>query len=253
MAAGGEAFLLALGGLLLALPAATAVKVHKEVELDFFQESLPSGPESGEFLQSFDEEEIFHVDWAQKENVWRLPYFAKHMSFEVQGALGNLAVMKNNLEIMRKRSNQTRAQNVAPSATVYPKDPVELGDPNVLICFVDKFSPPVLNITWLKNGQVASEGVQETGFLSSVDYTFRKFSYLAFVPQDGDVYACQVDHWGLQGSLTRLWNPKVPPPASETPENLLCGLGLTLGILGVIAGPVLFFKARKMNQDRGGI
>nr|XP_020634927.1 SLA class II histocompatibility antigen, DQ haplotype D alpha chain-like [Pogona vitticeps] len=85
--------------------------VHKEAELDFFQESLPSGPESGEFLQSFDEEEIFHVDWAQKENVWRLPYFAQHMSFEVQGALGNLAVMKNNLEIMRKRSNQTRAQN----------------------------------------------------------------------------------------------------------------------------------------------
>ncbi|KAJ7303325.1 hypothetical protein JRQ81_012267 [Phrynocephalus forsythii] len=142
MAGVGGASSLALGALLLALLAAAAVK------------------ESGEFLQSFDEEEVFHVDWAQKENVWRLPALARQMDFKVQGALGNLAVLKTNLEIMRRRTNQTRAQNVPPSATmVYPKDPVELGEPNVLVCFVDKFSPPVLNITWLKNGQqVISEG-----------------------------------------------------------------------------------------------
>nr|XP_020634554.1 HLA class II histocompatibility antigen, DP alpha 1 chain-like [Pogona vitticeps] len=181
--------------------------------------------------------------------------------------------MKNNLEIMRKRSNWTRAQNVAPSATVYPEDHVELGHPNVLICFVDQFSPPVLNITWLKNGQVVSQGVQETGFYSSVDYTFRKFSYLAFVPQERDVYACQVDHWGLPGSLTRLWckqdwekckmnwslpyftlffplpsNAKEPTPVAETPENVLCGLGLAIGILGIVVGTVFFFKALRMNH-----
>nr|XP_020670292.1 RLA class II histocompatibility antigen, DP alpha-1 chain-like [Pogona vitticeps] len=145
---------------------------------------------------------------------------------------------------------------MGPSATVYPRKPVELGDPNVLICFVDKFSPPVLNITWLKNGQVVSEGMQETGFLSSVDYTFRKFSYLAFVPQKGDVYACQVDHWGLPESLTRLWYPRKPTPIPEMPENVVCGLGLVFGVLGIVAGPVLFFKARKMkesNHRRGTI
>ncbi|XP_072844054.2 RLA class II histocompatibility antigen, DP alpha-1 chain isoform X2 [Pogona vitticeps] len=234
---------------LLALPLAQSVEVEDTfMGLDFFHESLPSGGEGGEDLLSFNQEEILHVDWAQKENIWRLPEIGRSSSYETQGALGNIAIMKNNLEITRKRSNWTSAQNVPPSATLYPEDPVELGDPNVLICFVDKFSPPVLNITWLKNGQVVSQGVQETGFLSSVDWTFRKFSYLAFVPQEGDVYACQVDHWGLPETLTRVWYAKEPTPVKETPENILCGLGLAIGILGIVVGTVFFFKALRMNH-----
>uniref|UniRef100_A0ABM5FF76 RLA class II histocompatibility antigen, DP alpha-1 chain-like isoform X2 n=1 Tax=Pogona vitticeps TaxID=103695 RepID=A0ABM5FF76_9SAUR len=212
---------------LLALPLAQSVEVEDTFTgLDFFHESLPSGGEGGEDLLAFNQEEILHVDWAQKRNVWRLPEIGSSSSYETQGALGNIAIMKNNLEIVRKRSNWTRAQNVPPSATLYPEDPVELGDPNVLICFVDKFSPPVLNITWLKNGQVVSQGVQETGFYSSVDYTFRKFSYLAFVPQEGDVYACQVDHWGLPETLTRVWCDRATErhPFSEGhPREILVG------------------------------
>ncbi|XP_078243479.1 RLA class II histocompatibility antigen, DP alpha-1 chain-like [Pogona vitticeps] len=250
---GGGAPPLALWALLLALPAAGALKVHREVELDFFQESFPSRKEAGELMFEFDDEETVHVDWDQKQNVWRLPEMTRFMDFNVQGALGNLAVLKNNLGIMIKRSNRTQAEAAPPSATVYAEDPVELGDPNVLICFVDRFFPPVLNITWLKNGQVVSEGVQETAFYPSVDWTFRKFSYLAFVPEEGDFYTCQVDHWGLQESLSKIWTPKVSPPVSETMENILCGLGLTLGILGIIAGTILFFKARKRNNRAGTI
>uniref|UniRef100_H9GGI4 Ig-like domain-containing protein n=1 Tax=Anolis carolinensis TaxID=28377 RepID=H9GGI4_ANOCA len=83
--------------------------------------------------------------------------------------------------------------------------PVELGEPNVLICFVDQLFPPVLNVTWLKNGQAVSEGVKETGFLPNEDNTFSKFSYLTFVPEDGDFYTCRVEHWGLEGPLTTVW------------------------------------------------
>nr|XP_020634391.1 RLA class II histocompatibility antigen, DP alpha-1 chain-like [Pogona vitticeps] len=231
-----------------------ALKVqHTHTMAEFFLESFPSGEKVGEVVFAFDDEEILHVDRDQERTVWRLPDFKQVAIFEARGALSNLAVLERNLEITMNLTNRTQAQNVPPSAIVYPEDPIELGDPNVLICFVDKFFPPVLNITWLKNGQVVPRGVAETTFYPNVDNTFRKFSYLSFIPQEGDVYACQVDHWALQGSLTRLWYPKVPPPASEMPENLLCGLGLTLGILGVIVGPVLFFKARKMNQDQGGM
>ncbi|XP_066471759.1 HLA class II histocompatibility antigen, DR alpha chain-like [Tiliqua scincoides] len=235
---------------LLALPGAAPLAVEDSfVELDFFQESFPSQKQSGEFLEQHNQEEVFHVDWAGKETVWRLPDFTSFASFDAQGALGNLAVLKNNLEIMMKRSNRSQSQKVAPSVTMYLKNPVELGDPNVLICFVDQFFPPVLNITWLKNGEVVSQGVQETDFYPKADSTFRKFSYLRFIPKAGDFYACKVDHWGLTESLSKVWYSKEPTPIPETLENVICALGLALGILGIIAGTILCFKARQGDED----
>ncbi|XP_078243412.1 H-2 class II histocompatibility antigen, E-S beta chain isoform X2 [Pogona vitticeps] len=96
---------------LLAPPAALAVEVEDAVRgLEFFQESFPSGEDAGEELLEFNQEEILHVDWAQKQNVWRLPEFT-HYGYQTQWALANLAVLKESLEIMMKRTNQTQAQN----------------------------------------------------------------------------------------------------------------------------------------------
>uniref|UniRef100_A0A8C3FF84 Ig-like domain-containing protein n=1 Tax=Chrysemys picta bellii TaxID=8478 RepID=A0A8C3FF84_CHRPI len=79
-----------------------------------------------------------------------------------------------------------------PEVTVFPEDPVELGEPNILICFAVKFSPPVLSVTWLKNGQEVTEGVSETDFYPHQDNSFRKFSYLPFLPSQGDFYDSRV-------------------------------------------------------------
>uniref|UniRef100_A0A670JLT3 Ig-like domain-containing protein n=1 Tax=Podarcis muralis TaxID=64176 RepID=A0A670JLT3_PODMU len=166
---------------------------------------------SGEFLLEFDNEEILHVDWEKKQN----------------GALANIALMKNNMEVLMKRSNHTRALNVAPSAIVYPE--------NVLA--------PVLNITWLKNNEVVSEGVEETDFYPSVDNTFCKFSYLPFVPQQEDIYICQVEHWGTpEGKMEKIW---------QTMKNVLGALGLAFDILSIISGTIIFFKAMRINGHRG--
>ncbi|XP_062829208.1 RLA class II histocompatibility antigen, DP alpha-1 chain [Anolis carolinensis] len=261
--------------LLLALSCPSDVAAEEEanyVELLIFQESFPepgskAAAEAGEYLQEFEGEAIFQVDWARRTVSWNLPDFTRFGSFEAAQGLGVLSVAKNNLEVYMKLSNRTRARNAAPSAKVYTKDPVELGDPNILVCFVDQFSPPVLNVTWLKNGKVVSEGVKETGFLPSADNAFSKFSYLTFVPEDGDFYTCRVEHWGLEGPLTTIWvgrsagtflgsflNPpspiesKGPPSLPETSENVLCGLGLAIGILGIIVGTILFFKAMRMTD-----
>ncbi|XP_053149205.1 HLA class II histocompatibility antigen, DR alpha chain-like [Hemicordylus capensis] len=224
------------------------------VELDFFQESFPSEQKSGEFLQGMNGEEFFHVDWDKRQNVWRLPNIPNYFGFDAQGAVGNMDIIKNNMRVLIKRSNCSQTPNAPPTATVFPKNPVEMGDPNVLVCFVDQFFPPLLNITWLKNGEEVSQGVTDTDFFPSADNAFRKFSYLAFVPQHGDVYVCQVDHWGLPQSLAKLWHSKEPSLIPETKENVVCGLGLAMGLLGIMAGTVLFIKARRMNginQRRG--
>uniref|UniRef100_A0A8B9PSX0 Immunoglobulin C1-set domain-containing protein n=1 Tax=Apteryx owenii TaxID=8824 RepID=A0A8B9PSX0_APTOW len=131
-----------------------------------------------------------------------------------------------------------RIRTWAPEVTVFSEDPVELGDPNMLICY------------WLKNGQEVVDGVVETVFYLCQDHTFRKFSYLPFIPTRGDYYDCRVEHWGLPKALLKHWEPQVPLPVSESTETLVCALGLAMGIVGIIVGTILIIKAMKMNSAR---
>uniref|UniRef100_A0A8B9CVK8 Ig-like domain-containing protein n=1 Tax=Anser brachyrhynchus TaxID=132585 RepID=A0A8B9CVK8_9AVES len=85
-----------------------------------------------------------------------------------------------------------------------------LGDPNILICYVHKFWPSIITITWLKNGQEVVEGVSKTVFYRQVYNSFYKFSYLPFIPTRGDYYDCRVEHWGLPNCCTLLHSSKMP-------------------------------------------
>lgn len=214
------------------------------IQAEFYME-----PDStGEFMFDFDGDEIFHVDIQNRETVWRLKEFGNFASFEAQGALANIAVDKANLEIMMKRSNYTPNTNVPPETTVFPNKAVELGEPNILICFIDKFSPPVLNVTWLQNGKPVTTGVSETVFLPREDHLFRKFYYLPFLPSNEDYYDCKVEHWGLEKPLIQHWEFEALTPLPETTENVVCGLGLVVGLVGIIVGTVLIIKGVRKGQ-----
>ncbi|XP_036731515.2 HLA class II histocompatibility antigen, DR alpha chain [Manis pentadactyla] len=231
--------------ILTSLPESRAVKEdHVITQAEFYMTPDPSG----EFMFDFDGDEIFHVDMEKKETVWRLKEFGQFASFEAQGALANIAVDKANLEVMIKRSNHTPNTNVPPEVTVLPNSPVELGEPNILICFVDKFSPPVINVTWLQNGNPVTTGVSETVFLPRKDFLFRKFHYLLFLPSNEDVYDCKVEHWGLDEPLLKHWEFEAPIPLPETTENVVCALGLVVGLVGIITGTIFIIKGvRKGN------
>lgn len=204
--------------------------------------------DTGEFMFDFDGDEIFHVDRSKKETIWRLEQFGHFASFEAQGALANIAVDKTNLEIMMKRSNNTPNSNEPPEVSVFTQKPVELGDPNILICFIDKFSPPLVDVTWLKNGEPVNTGVSETVFLPREDQFFRKFHYLTFLPSTDDVYDCKVDHIGLEKPLLKHWEYEAPTTLPETKENVVCALGLIVGLVGIIVGTILIMKGvRKGN------
>ncbi|XP_006882106.1 PREDICTED: mamu class II histocompatibility antigen, DR alpha chain-like [Elephantulus edwardii] len=217
---------------------------HVIIQAEFYQ--YPS--QSGEYMFDFDGDEIFHVNMEKKETVWRLEEFSHFASFEAQGALANIAVDKANLEIMRKRSNNTPVDNEPPEVTVLLNHPLEIGQPNVLICFIDKFSPPVLNVTWLKNTVPVTTGVSETVFLPREDHLFRKFYYLPFLPSGDDVYDCQVDHWGLDKPIIKHWEYELPTPYPETKENMVCILGLIVGLVGIIAGTILIIKGTRKGN-----
>ncbi|NXK01096.1 DRA protein, partial [Corythaixoides concolor] len=219
-------------------------------ETEFYQRDEGRQQEGGEFMFDFDGDEIFHVDLQKTETVWRLPEFGTYAGFQAQGALQNIAVDKQNLEILMQMSNRSQDTTVPPEVTVFSEDPVELGDPNVLICYVDKFWPSVVSVSWLRNGQEVTDGVFESVFYPREDNSFRKFSYLPFVPTRGDVYDCRVEHAGLPTALLKHWEPQVPLPVSESTETLVCALGLAVGIVGIIVGTILIIKAMKMNSAR---
>ncbi|XP_040106328.1 SLA class II histocompatibility antigen, DQ haplotype D alpha chain-like [Oryx dammah] len=199
------------------------------------------GP-SGYYTHEFDGDEEFYVDLEKRETVWRLPVFSQFRRFDPQGALRNIAVGKNTLEILIQRSNSTAATNKVPEVTVFSKSPVTLGQPNTLICHVDNIFPPVISITWLRNGHSVIEGVSETSFLSKDDHSFSKISYLTFLPSDDDVYDCKVEHWGLEEPLLKHWEPEIPAPMSELTETVVCALGLTVGLVGIVVGTVLIIR-----------
>nr|BAE96546.1 major histocompatibility complex class II [Macaca mulatta] len=232
--------------LLLSLGGAGAIKAdHVSTYAMFVQTHRPTG----EYMFEFDEDEMFYVDLDKKETVWHLEEFGRAFSFEAQGGLANIAILNNNLNITIRRSNYTQAANDPPEVTMFPKEPVELGQPNTLICHIDKFFPPVLNVTWLCNGQPVTEGVAESLFLPRTDYSFHKFHYLTFVPSAEDYYDCRVGHWGLDQPLLKHWEAQEPIQMPETTETVLCALGLVLGLVGIIVGTVLIIKSLRSGRD----
>nr|AJA40879.1 MHC class II antigen [Muntiacus crinifrons]AJA40880.1 MHC class II antigen [Muntiacus crinifrons] len=210
---------------------------------EFYQSHGPSG----QYIHEFDGDELFYVDLGKKETVWRLPAFGDLTSFDPQRALSNIATSKHNLDVMTKRSNFTPAINEVPEVTVFSKSPVMLGQPNILICHVDNIFPPVINITWLRNGHSVTEGVSETSFLPKSDFSFLKIGYLTFLPSDDDVYDCRVEHWGLDEPLLKHWEPEIPAPMSELTETVVCALGLTVGLVGIVVGTVLIIRGLRSS------
>ncbi|OBS78074.1 hypothetical protein A6R68_19535 [Neotoma lepida] len=197
---------------------------------------------NGQFTFEFDDDELLYVDLGKKETVWRIPEFGQLASYDPQGGLQAIAAAKVNLDTLIKMSNSTTATNKVPEVTVFPKSPVLLGQPNTLICFVDKIFPPMINITWLRNSKSITEGIYETNFLYNRDYSFHKIAYLTFIPSDDDVYDCKVEHWGLEEPVLKHWEPEVPAPMSELSETVVCALGLSVGIVGIVVGTIFIIQ-----------
>ncbi|XP_004624522.2 HLA class II histocompatibility antigen, DO alpha chain [Octodon degus] len=203
---------------------------------------------SGQFTHEFDGEQLFSVDLKSGELAWRLPEFADFSRFDLQNGLVSIARIRAHLAVLVDRSNRSRAASVPPRVTVLTKSPTELGKPNILICVVDNIFPPVINVTWLRNGQTVTEGVAQTSFYSQPDHTFRKFHYLTFVPGQDDVYDCKVEHWGLDEPLLEHWEPQLPAPLPDTTETLVCALGLAIGLVAFFVGTVLIITGTLVSS-----
>ncbi|KAM3864374.1 H-2 class II histocompatibility antigen, A-R alpha chain-like [Diretmus argenteus] len=128
---------------------------------------------------------------------------------------------------------------------IYPRDEVMEEVENTLICFVNHFFPPSIKVKWTKNDIEVTAEEAFIIYLPNPDGTYHVFSTLRFIPREGDIYACTVEHEALEEPQTRFWEFDIRE-TSRGPA-VFCGLGLSLGLLGVAAGVFLFVKGNHYN------
>lgn len=88
---------------------------------------------------------------------------------------------------------------------IYARDELQIGDMNTLICYVTGFYPAPVKVHWTKNGQNVTEGAIVNVPHPNKDGSFKQLFRLQFVPHQGDMYTCTVQHPALDQPLTKIW------------------------------------------------
>ncbi|KAM6960300.1 H-2 class II histocompatibility antigen, A-K alpha chain-like isoform 1-T2 [Tautogolabrus adspersus] len=222
--------------------AVSADVLHEDIHLTACSDS------EKEDLYGLDDEELWFADFKKGEGVYPQPDFVDHNRYTdpYQLALAQQEVCKQNLKLKREAFKDFKEKKVAPSTPiVYPKDEVELGQKNFLICYVGAFYPAPVKIYWKKNEENVTTGISSKPPLLNQDGSLKQFSKLEFTPQLGDIYSCSVDHMALDQPRTRMWEVKQTGPGVG--PAVFCGLGLTVGLLGVAAGTFFLIKGNECS------
>uniref|UniRef100_A0A3P9DP75 HLA class II histocompatibility antigen, DR alpha chain-like n=1 Tax=Maylandia zebra TaxID=106582 RepID=A0A3P9DP75_9CICH len=195
----------------------------------------------GEYMYGLDGEEKWYADFNKKEMIYPQPPFMDHGTYPgaYEQAVANQQVCKTNLQT---------TDHVYRNTDVFIfVDEVEFGEKNYLICYVTGFYPAPVNVSWTKNGQ------KVTGSSINVPYpnkdgTFTQISRLDFTPQQGDVYSCAVQHLALTEPLTKIYDVQASGQSDPgVGPSVFCGVGLTVGLLGVAAGTFFLIKGNECS------
>ncbi|XP_071325277.1 H-2 class II histocompatibility antigen, A-U alpha chain-like [Trachinotus anak] len=200
-----------------------------------------------EVLFEYDAEEILYVDFERQELVYTVPPFLVSDPSEMfEGLRVYIDAVKGKrvcsavLTFFKLEEKNPPEEEDPPESVLYPAEDVQPGVENSLICFVNHFYPPFIKVSWTKNGHPVSEGVSLSRYYANNDQTFYQFSTLTFTPTEDDIYSCTVEHSALERPRTKIWEPEFSHQ-SQGPD-IFCGVGLTLGFLGVTAGTILIVK-----------
>ncbi|CAI5657836.1 H-2 class II histocompatibility antigen, A-U alpha chain-like [Oreochromis aureus] len=221
------------------------------VSADLLHEStriIACSDHDGEDMYTLDDEETWYADFINHRGVDCLPDFVSHPSFEglYDLAVSQQELCKYNLEKMRQGMKDIPTELDAPSSLIiYTTLNVELGVQNTLICHVTGFYPAPINVTWTKNEHQVTEGTTITVPFPNKDGSFRQTSRLDFIPQQGDIYSCTVEHVALTQPMTRIYDVESAEPSVG--PSVFCGVGLAIGLLGVAAGTFFLIKGNECS------
>nr|AFD01256.1 MHC class II alpha subunit [Oreochromis niloticus] len=206
----------------------------------------------GEYMYALDGEELAYADFNKQKLIYPLPPFIDRITYQegtYEGGVANLETCRNNLKVDLKAYKNPPMQRDAPSGVmIYTRDEVEFGEKNTLICHVTGFYPAPVNVSWTKNQQKVTQGSSINVPYPNKDGTFTQISRLQFTPQLGDIYSCAVQHLALTEPATKFY--EVDSSVQSDPgvgPSVFCGVGLTVGLLGVAAGTFFLIKGNECS------
>ncbi|KAK3565879.1 hypothetical protein QTP86_019639 [Hemibagrus guttatus] len=202
-----------------------------------------------EFMWGDDGEEEFYVDFEKKKLVDMMPPFSDPYDFPggYDWAEANMPICKQNLDGWKKDFKDMQVPQDPPQSSIYPRDDVQLGSENTLICHFIRFFPPHVTVRWTKNNVDVTDKSSLSQFYPNEDNTYNQFSHLTFTPQEGDVYTCTVEHKALDTPDTRTWEVEVQLPSVG--PSVFCGVGLAVGLLGVATGTFFLVKGNQCRSE----
>ncbi|XP_077080479.1 H-2 class II histocompatibility antigen, E-U alpha chain-like [Siphateles boraxobius] len=224
--------------------AALVSSENKVVHEDFYLIGCSNTEE--EYMYGMDAEELYHSDFIKGVGVVTLPDFADGMTFDgfYQAGLSQMQVCKANLAVSIKAYKNPQEKMDKPQTSIYAENDVQLNNENILICHVTGFFPPPVRVSWTKNNEVFKED-SLSQYRPNDDGTYNIFSSLKFTPVEGDIYSCTVNHTSLDQPQTKTWDVEVAVPSVG--PAVFCGVGLSLGLLGVAAGTFFLIKGNNCN------
>uniref|UniRef100_A0A8C9XVX2 HLA class II histocompatibility antigen, DR alpha chain-like n=1 Tax=Sander lucioperca TaxID=283035 RepID=A0A8C9XVX2_SANLU len=202
----------------------------------------------GESMYALDGEEKWVADHINKRGVEPQPSFVDHIRYPrgfYEQAVSDQQVCRGSLKILRIVIKDPLENDPPSSLMIYTREDVELREKNTLICYVTGFYPAPVNFYWTKNGENVTQGTSTNVPYPNKDGSFNQFSRLEFIPQLGDIYSCTVKHLALDQPLTRIWDVEKTQPGIG--PAVFCGLGLTVGLLGVATGTFFLIKGNKCS------
>nr|NP_001120081.1 uncharacterized protein LOC100145090 precursor [Xenopus tropicalis]AAI58521.1 LOC100145090 protein [Xenopus tropicalis] len=167
-------------------------------------------------------------------------YWNKQKDFLERSRAAVDTVCRHNYQIAKPAVIDRKSQ---PNVKIVNTKTLDLEHENLITCFVDGFFPPMIKVTWLKNGIEEGEQVTSSELLPNGDWAFEIHVMLETTIKHGDSFTCRVEHSSLQQPMSVNWEPDV----SESARNkMLTGIvGFVLGSIFIIVGLVVYLRSKK--------
>nr|AGY56019.1 MHC class II antigen beta chain [Andrias davidianus] len=147
---------------------------------------------------------------------------------------------KHNYDV---RKQDAKSWKVIPKVRITPTKTMSLDHQTMLVCYVEDFYPPAINISWIKNGKEETGSVMSTEMLQNGDWTYQIHLFLGTTPERGDTYVCQVEHSSLKSPITVEWKPDSSESAKS--KRLTGIVGFVLGAIFITLGLIIYLKNKK--------